>query len=341
MSGNGNSSTGGSNKAAADQKMQRKVEEATIFQSFATIIRNKFASQTQTQDSVSRMDKLYKHPDYAAEKAMLTKMNNNGMVAGMVAGVASFVFLRRGPRLLSGHMLRRSGGAAGYRFDRRSPFDTAAGAGRQQQLPSQNHIPVGGDGGAAGGAPKRPGLFFRTIKFGVDVAVSAFFAAYMSAVWTDKKKMLNDAAEIPLVEGRSLIADELCDDFIRQYGLTSQEVWRQHTGRDGGSTNTGSTDDEPSDVLSAIETFVANCQRRNIHERTLRQEEGLRVGGTRDGEHIAIPSPGVPRDIDVVLGELSTAASNDESGEEGDDAGGFGYDDDTSEWSDFDSFSKK
>ena len=155
----------------------------------------------------------------------------------------------------------------------------------------------------------------------------------MSAVWTDKKKLLNEAAEIPLVEGRSLISDELCTNFMKHYATIPQDTWRKHRGT--------------SDALTAIESFVINCQRRQIFEQSLRHERGLQPGGSA---RISIPSPGVPTDLDVVLadigrdkGESSETGSEDPAFQEDsfqEDSFGDGYagEETTDQWqsSDFD-----
>lgn len=139
-------------------------------------------------------------------------------------------------------------------------------------------------------SPRQPGIVIRTIKFGLDIFVSGMMALYMSAVWTDKKRLLNEAAEIPLVEGRSLISDELCTDFMKNYATIPQDTWRKHRGT--------------SDALTAIEAFVVNCHRRQMLEQTLRHERGLQPGGSAQDYHPTIPSPGVPRDLDVVLADI-------------------------------------
>lgn len=305
------------------KNLDRRKEEANIFNSFAAIIQDAFVGTgTDGQSHVDRLDRLYQQPEYSAEKAHLTKMNNNGMVAGIAAGVGSFIFLRRGPRLLSRYLVRRAeargggssgtannnynaggGGPGGYQFDRRNPFENA----KQMSQPTN----AMGEGASSQqlppppppSSPRQPGIIVRTIKFGLDVFVSGMMALYMSAVWTDKKKLLNEAAEIPLVEGRSLISDELCGNFMKHYATIPQDTWRKHRGT--------------SDALTAIESFVVNCQRRQMLEQSLRHERGLQPGGSAQDYHPTIPSPGVPT-LDVVLADIGrdsgdgNEASNDD-----------------------------
>lgn len=301
---------GPNNDAKSD--LDRRKEVANIFNSFAAIIQDVFVSPTRVDQShVDRLDKLYQQPEYSAEKAHLSKMNNNGMIAGIAAGVGSFIFLRRGPRVLSKYLVRRAeargssvggggGGSGGYQFDRRNPFENA----KQMSQPSNAMM---GEGATSSqlppppppSPPRQPGIFIRTVKFGLDIFVSGMMALYISALWTDKKRLLSEAAEIPLLEGRSLISDELCTNFTKHYATIPQDTWRKHRGT--------------SDALTAIETFVVNCQKRQTFERRLRHAHGLQPGGNAPDYHPTIPSPGVPKDLDVGLADIGTGSEGSDA----------------------------
>jgi hypothetical protein len=83
---------------------------------------------------------------------------------------------------------------------------------------------------------------------------------------------------VPLVEGRSVLSDELCNDVVGAY-------YRFNIG-----------EDEPVDnpVLRNIELVVQNCQRRQAFERRIRNDRGL-------DPHVpvSIPPPGVPADYSM------------------------------------------
>jgi hypothetical protein len=85
---------------------------------------------------------------------------------------------------------------------------------------------------------------------------------------------------VPLVEGRSVVSDELCSDVVDAY-------YRRF--------NIGD-DDEPVEhpVLKSIESMAQNCQRRQALERRIRRDRGL-------DPHVpvSIPPPGVPADYPV------------------------------------------
>ena len=103
--------------------------------------------------------------------------------------------------------------------------------------------------------------------------------------------MQNDLANIPLVKGRSLVSEELCSDFIREYYRLPKQLW-------------SSENDAEIRSLNAIGDFVENCQKRNrlvLH----RQNDGLELEEARK-----IPDPGVLQNLSDVTSE--EASLNDE-----------------------------
>jgi len=272
-----------SNSNNGNEKPPRKLsEEAAVFNTFALVIRNKFAatpssptehdhSSQTTEERIKRLDHLYNDSAYQVEKEMLTRLNNNGMVYGVACGLLTFGILRGGPKFIQRTLIRRNQqqqrNSSGYAFDQPAPGDVQF---------------------------QKPGLLFRIIKLGLDLAVSTSAAAYGSAVFTDKAKLMNEMAEIPLVSGRSLIADELCDDFIDVYKGIPKKTWKKYEGK--------------SEGLDAISGFVMNCMRRKVVEREI-MEQNMSFGTTdeeiggnnEDAKHVEIPNPGVSPDIHVEI----------------------------------------
>lgn len=117
----------------------------------------------------------------------------------------------------------------------------------------------------------------------VDATVSLFVAANVSWMMTDKDKIRSILADIPLVEGRSVISDELCDDAISTYYQTPKEIW----------TKNRESNDPNATTLQLIQTFVKNCEKRSAFENTLKKQHQL-----SPDEPVSIPSPGVPRDFE-------------------------------------------
>lgn len=115
---------------------------------------------------------------------------------------------------------------------------------------------------------------------GVGSLFDAFFASMLGltawAVSINKQKFLMNAADIPLSEGHSDISDTLCDDFISIYSGIRPQFWKQHS----------------DDTLMAIQTFVQNCEKRQLYQKKLKREMGM---GSDDIE-FELPSR-VPDDI--------------------------------------------
>lgn len=286
-------------------------KESEIFETFATIVREKFADA----GNIERLDALYKSPEYSKEKATLTDINNNGMVWGLGAGLGTFIVLRKGPSALSRFLLSRRGASMG---GTRHGYNFNAST-------SQSPFEHGGSD-----QPRKPGIFLRAVKFGLDLFVSTSIAMYSSVFFADKKKLLQDISDVPLVEGRSLIADEFCTEFMTAYKEIPRETWSKYRG-----TN---------EVTDAIEKFVLNCKRREVFEAQLKAERGLKPGGT--GDHLSLPTPGVPRISDVGVDDISgrpsiesyDSSANDNFASKND----VGDEDDViSDWHSFDDFEGK
>lgn len=331
-------------------------EEAAIFNTFALIVRNKFVlgpssseSQQQgkkqqgkqgqgqsskdrqdaAQERINRLDDLYSNPEYNAEKKMLQRMNNNGMVYGLACGLLTFGLLRSGPRLMQRYLNRKlmhpkssnSGGGSSSTYGN----NTTVG-GYTFDQPTSSGGSLGPSTTTRGGFFKsttRGGIFLRTLKFGLDLTVSLFMAAYGSLVFVDRKKLMDDMSKIPLVEGRSLVSDELCDEFVDVYRRIPKHTWDKYEGK--------------SDALDAIGGFVKNCIRREIVEKKILekrrgfgmdvvQEEEEEEDSVKDEKehgalmrhtqrpkrrHVTIPSPGVSPDIPVRIEWIDSQGGED------------------------------
>jgi hypothetical protein len=125
----------------------------------------------------------------------------------------------------------------------------------------------------------------------IDILLSLLVGASTALFLTDEVKMQNDLANIPLVKGRSLVSEELCSDFIREYNRLPKQSW-------------SSGNDAENRSLNAIGNFVGNCQKRNrlvLH----RRNDGLELE-----EALKIPDPGVLQNLSDITSE--EASLNDE-----------------------------
>ena len=130
--------------------------------------------------------------------------------------------------------------------------------------------------------------------------------------------------------GRSLLSEELCSDFTREFRKLDRQIWdKNHASLSGGVQ----ANDGGHGIRNTVEGFVANCRRRKIYEDEMRKEQGL-----GSSEPVIIPHGGVPKDISVSLDDL--LGSPGEFGEDADAArNGDDYFDTYFDANDQDSFS--
>ena len=114
-------------------------------------------------------------------------------------------------------------------------------------------------------------------------------AMYGSLYFVDSKRLPDDASAIPLVEGRSMVIDELCADSTRIYCTIPKQTWLKY---------------EYSVSLEAIRKFVRNCIRRQVMETMLVEQQRGFHGGEEDDDdcQVGIPIPGVTGDTLVEMG---------------------------------------
>lgn len=264
-------------------KKADKALELQIFDRFSKIAREKVLSALDDEDKVKKIDSLYSGPDFTAEKKMLSDMNNIGLTNGMMAGLACFAFLRWSPGAIARYLTRKRAANSGLspKGDANNPFNRS---GYQFDQPPGEQAPLAS-----------PNFLIRGMRLGLDVFVSMSVGAWASIILIDKDKLMRQASEIPLVQGRSLLSEELCSDFSVEFQKYSRDTWDpNHPALNGGVGG-----DSKTDFTSLIEGFVANCKRRSIYERELRVEQGL-----KDDDAVLIPPPGVPKDISVTLDDL-------------------------------------
>ncbi|KAL3827054.1 hypothetical protein ACHAXA_007561 [Cyclostephanos tholiformis] len=268
-----------------------------IFNRFSRIVREKFTGGDGSgggKDRIDRIDAIYGRPEFASEKRILNEMNGMGLSRGMLSGVACFAFLRISPGMISRMLQRRAarggwargGDGDGIATTPSNPFHRSSSSGYEFDSPNNG----------------RPGLMFRLFRLSLDAFTSLCVGAYASLYFIDKDKLMRKFAEIPLVEGRSLLSEELCGDFAREFKKFDRRIWDENHPylTSGGMPDNASNKDDKNEFRNAIQGFVANCRRRDIYEREIRIERGC----LSDDVHVSIPPPGVPSDIAVNLDDL-------------------------------------
>ncbi|GAX11212.1 hypothetical protein FisN_9Hh309 [Fistulifera solaris] len=212
----------------------------------------------------------------AAEKEILLKLNNSGLLPGAAAGILSFVLLRRVRRIVLQRRFQASlkppsnniPGANGNSHVQNSPF----------QAPSSSFPPPISNGPP----PLQEPLVLKVLGLILDGTVSFAVAVMASVQFTDMKMILQEFSRIPLLQGHSVVAEEFCPVVLEELQRLDRDMkssdWKK---------------DVQSLYLKAIVDFGKHCEQRRVYENRLQQEQGL------DPEkpfHMSIPAPGVPQD---------------------------------------------
>lgn len=231
---------------------ERMDEEDRTVEHFLNVIQDKLVTSHHLEDLLLRGG--YDSQDYEEERKLLMEVNNMGLVEGTIAGIVTFASLVGGP-----FVVKRLRTPKTYTLD----------------------------------PPKRAGTFLlKAARLGIQVATSLVIAAYTTSYYTDENEMLRQVASAPLLEGRSVIADEFCDSLVTEYHrVHPPEYWKQ----------------VQDPYLQYLGVFCDNCQKRRAYEKQLREETNV----SRDVP-VSIPYPGVPVDfpVDEVYSLLSEE-SND------------------------------
>jgi hypothetical protein len=295
------------------EQISQRREEMEFFARFKAIASAKLERLVRQSEETGTKLKMGQE-----EQRILYQQNGMGLKEGVAAGIVTFIVLRRGPIYMARWLQKRAlqQQAQAHQHGAKSP----------PQSGMNNVPPPRGDGGyqlsnpnlAGGGvanannpfqrlqnpessSPRSKSFVLRSIWFAFDGVLSLMVAASVSMTYTDADKLRNELLEIPLVPGRSLVSDALCDDITAELQKVQQEdlpVYlrlkaalkeHQHTAAVSASMSTPQT--PASLYLESIERFSENCQRRRAMEKRIRQEQGL---DKRDP--VEIPISGVPRD---------------------------------------------
>ncbi|KAL7465440.1 hypothetical protein ACHAXS_005754 [Conticribra weissflogii] len=262
------------NKPTATSDEINKIFHETVKEKFTA-----YAAMAESDPNVIPLDTLYEKPEYLAEKRYIKNLTADGLSAGMGAALASFVLMRVGGSAAIRHWGRRA-------FSRGSDL----GLSSSNVAGTSSTVPI----------VKKPGLFFRAARLCAEVAASIFVGATVRKNFPESSIRWK-WSEVPLVEGRSVLSEQLCGDFSAVLNRYSRRTWDpDHPTLIGTNGTSGPVaSDSEIDGINMLEGFVANCKRRALYEERLRKEQGL-----KEDEAVVVPSPGVPRDISISFDDL-------------------------------------
>jgi hypothetical protein len=255
------------------------------------------------------------------EQKVLMDICTHNLMEGSVAGIVTFVALRR-IRIMTYNYIRRRASN-----EKQPIMPNAFNSPFQQQRPPEQQKML-----MEQGAPGPTGFGSRSwnpLTIFLDGMIAFYVTVFVSGRNTDI--FLQQVAEIPLAEGRSQVADELCPVLVlelqRMYTEQKQQQQQQLL-PSWNSMEQQVLEDPQSATLKFFLDFCSNCRRRAAYEEILRREQLCGdddddVGNdweqtlttttsnnsnrndidapttslSSSSSSIAIPSPGVPRDI--------------------------------------------
>jgi hypothetical protein len=288
-------------------QLMKRMEESQIGKEILKVLRQRLETSPTLQQTLKSDE--FKGGEYTAERKVLMSINNFGLGEGILAGMATFLVLRRGPQFIVRLLNRRSGGGGGvggggYRLDKpsassgNSPF-------QQQQQQSNNQQSSGVAVTVMGG-----------LKLALDIFVSMLMAATTSFSVIDEKTLVNSVATLPLGEGRSVVSDEFCVTMQQEIAKRNPAIFAN----------------ADSPYLKGMYAFSQNCSRRQSYEAVLREESGM-----SPTDPVSIPSGGVPADYQIMVTDGTTASGSEDDDDAShgasttdesyfSDSGGFGSD---------------
>ncbi len=198
---------------------------AEIIQRFLDVTQNKLIEVTN-----EKRHKVYSNSETVEdfrEELHLLKPHTKPILWGIGTALTLFASFRFSKFTGALRVKRRYGYGVGYEFEnlkKGSSVGKNSNDATKQQMSNLASIPAD--------------LFLSTV---VGLSATMFL--------TEVDKLQKDLASLPLIKGRSLIAEELCEDFIKEYKEIPEEVLN--------------TDEAlQSDSLRNIKMFVDNCQTR-------------------------------------------------------------------------------
>ena len=222
---------------------------------------------------------------YKTERSVLSSLNQSGLAQGVLATCLTFASLRTIPkflakRLTAGRSSISPAGRGGYTLDPPpgtvgNPFQSSRSS---AEVPSRGVTTT----------------ILSIAKALFDIYASLLVGALVANSKLDETTLLSKIVYIPLVEGRSFVADEFCQSIQDKFAERPNNYWSE----------------VESLYLKQLKVFSDNCKRRQQFEDKIRQENGMVANAP-----VSIPTGGVP--VDYTMDAVATEFENDEFYDDG------------------------
>ena len=249
-----------------------------------------------------------------AERRKIREIINKPLLEGVVAGVVSFVVLRRirfglMRRMMDGKTETHPPAAPTGMPELTTSLPNASKSPFQQAIKSPNGItaegassktisstatPPPGSGGAQLPSPqlvtqnladsraKRiSGTLFSIFGLLIEGAVSIYIA--VRVLYRNPGEIVNKWGKLPLIEGRSHMAEEFCPVMLHELQVVQKEFLETNN-----LLGADVLKHPQSQFMAGLLQFCHNCQVRAAYEQQLRLQWGL-----SNSDPVSIPSPGV------------------------------------------------
>ena len=293
-----------------DQDSERR-EEQLLFQRFLNVATSKLEQislQEQTSKQASANDGSNGFDFNAGfeqkqnmemgeeEQKIISRITGMGLREGIFAAIASFVVLRRGPKIIGRWVQRRNQQRSSFSSDAFGGTSARNNTSYELSDPTKliNNNANNPFRNAANGNrhfPRPRGFLSRSIWFVFDTVLSVMVGANVSMVFTDKNAIRQEIAELPLVSGRSLVADTLCDEMVEELKKLKEEKNPTYQRLERINRENTTEPTAAAFYMSGVTLFCQNCERRRYLEKCIREETGLNKTSP-----VKIPFPGVPKD---------------------------------------------
>ncbi len=275
-------------KNQLEDRMRERREEQQLFQRFQSVATAKLELLSRQIQTTEQADGVNAHVGPTSkrlefgeeENKAVARMARMGLREGILASIASFVILRRGPKYIGRWVQRRNAQSS-------STSTSSYQLSDPKQLNASNNPFEKAAQQERGDFPRPRGFVSRTVWFVFDSVLSLMVGANVSMMYTNKESIRTEVAGLPLVSGRSLVSDALCDDICKELKLVQSEKNPAYERLRRRTT-------EPtvgSFFMEGIVQFTQNCERRRYVEKRIRQESGLEATVP-----VEIPTGGVPPD---------------------------------------------
>lgn len=256
---------------------RKKLEEARLVSRLWMMVLQSLQKRLKHQQPVNVQDV----DDYKGETMILRNfaIQKTGLQWSLFSGVVGAIAFRQMRLALQLWVWRRSI----FKNKKSYHLDPIEGGGKQQP---PNPFRNGADTKTTTAAgmsqqPPRPHFVLRAIGmlgdiyFGGLVTSSVMNFYYLPRA---RQNVLTLLETVPLVEGRSVLSDAMCENIVEELRTHSALLQRGV--------------EHPS--LQSFLLFADNCQRRRAYETYLRRDQGLAADAA-----VPVPPPGVPSDYPV------------------------------------------